>query len=134
MADDRKHRPPPKRPDLGNREQVRRLRRGMERSATQVVRCQQCGNQQMAEAAFIGPLSTCDKCGTPLHSCRHCRHFESRARFQCRRPIEQAVTNKSAQNECTFFEPRLVLDATGKRHGGHTAKNSKSVFDSLFKD
>ncbi len=65
MSDDRRRRqPPPKAPDLGNREQVRRLKRGMERSAQPVVRCAQCGEQQMAEAAFIGPLRKCTTCET----------------------------------------------------------------------
>jgi len=124
-------RPPPQ--DLGNREQVRRLRRAMDRSATTVVRCQNCGHQQLAEAAFIGPRSTCDRCGTALHSCRHCRKFDPRARHQCLADDITPVGDKWAPNDCRRYEPRLVLDATGKRHGGKGKQDAKALFDSLFK-
>lgn len=124
----------PRQPDLGNRDQVRRLRRGMERSATEVVRCQNCGHQQQADAAMIGPLTTCEKCETALHSCKHCVHFDSSTLKQCRQTIEEAITNKWAANECVHYRTRLVLDSTGKRHKGRSATNNKSAFDSLFKD
>ncbi len=132
---ERKDRPaaPPQRPDIGNEEQVRRLKRAMERSAAEVIRCQNCGHQQHAEVAFIGPRSTCDKCGTALHSCRHCQYFDSAARFQCRKPVPAAIGDKWAANECTAFEPRLVLDATGRRLEGRAANNPKNAFDALFK-
>lgn len=124
--------PPPSGPDLGNRDQVRRLRQAQERSAELVVRCQACGHQQFAEAAMIGPLSVCDKCGAALHSCRHCMHFDPSVRHQCRRGLKEPA-GVSARNECASFEPRLVLDATGKRLHGKTATTAKSTFDSLFK-
>jgi len=127
------HRRPPQQPDLGNREQVRRLRRAMNREATEVVRCQQCGHQQVAEAAMIGPRSTCDHCDTALHSCRHCRHFDPKASHQCRKPIVKAIGDKGAENSCPEFEPRLVLDATGKRADGKGKQDAKQLFDSLFK-
>lgn len=134
-----RHRPeqrsqrPPERPDLGNDEQVKRLKRAMERSAAEVLRCQKCGHQQQAQATMIGPLSRCDKCDNPLHSCRHCLHFMPDARFQCRKPLSAAIADKWAGNDCSSFEPRLVLDSTGRRVEGQTAKNSKNIFDSLFK-
>jgi len=124
---------PPQRPDLGNEEQVKRLKRGMERSAAEVIRCQKCGHQQSAEAAFIGPMTTCDKCETALHSCCHCAFFDSGARFQCKKPITVAIGDKWAPNACDLYEPRLVLDATGRRLAGTPAQNNKSLFDSLFK-
>lgn len=130
---DRTRAPLPDRPDLGNDDQVRRLKRGMERSAAEVIRCQKCGHQQQAEAAMIGPLSTCDKCGTALHSCKHCQHFMPDTRFQCRKPIAAAITDKWAGNGCDLFEPRWVLDATGRRVEGSPAKNAKNAFDALFK-
>lgn len=131
MTRDERQKPRP--PDLGNREQVRRLRQAMDRSAEQVLRCQKCGHQQHAEAAMIGPLTTCEKCGTPLHSCTHCVHFDTSRASHCRKEIRLAV-GAAAANECEDFRPRLVLDATGKRLGGKTSRDAKSAFDSLFKD
>lgn len=124
---------PPERPDMGNEEQVKRLKRAMERSAAEVIRCQNCGHQQRAEVAFIGPRSTCDKCGTFLHSCRHCQFFETSARFQCKKPVPAALADKWAANDCTVFEPRLVLDATGRRAEGKTVSTAKNAFEALFK-
>ncbi len=125
--------PKPERPDIGNEEQVRRLKRAMERSAAEVIRCQNCGHQQHAEVAFIGPRSTCDKCGTFLHSCRHCQHFDTASRFQCKKPVTAAIGDKWKANDCSFFEPRLVLDATGRRLEGKMSNNPKNAFDALFK-
>ncbi len=119
-------------PDLGNREQVRRLRQAMDRSAEQVLRCQDCGHQQHAEMAMIGPTTACDRCGTPLHSCRHCAHFDTSRATRCRKDIRLAV-GAAAANDCEAFEPRLVLDATGKRLGGRRSRDARSDFDSLFR-
>jgi hypothetical protein len=123
----------PERPDLGNREQVRRLKRAMDRAASEVIRCQDCGHQQHAEAAFIGPATRCEQCSSALHSCRHCLHFDTRHRHQCRKPVDEPVPNKAAANKCPVFEPRLVLDATGKRLHGEGKQDAKALFDSLFK-
>jgi len=131
---DKKKEPAPKPPDLGNREQVRRLRRGMERSATEVIRCHNCGHQLAGQMATIGPKTTCDHCDTAIHSCRHCKFFNPSLRFQCRKPVEKAIIAKSAGNECSFFEPRLVLDATGKRLHQDRAKRATNAFDALFKN
>ncbi len=125
--------PRPERPDLGNSEQVKRLKRAMERSASEVLRCQNCGHQQQAEVAFIGPRSVCDKCATPLHSCRHCAYFNPSARFECKKPVVAAVRDKWAANDCPAYEPRLVLDATGRRLEGRPTVVAKNAFDALFK-
>ena len=47
--------------------------------------------------------------------------------------VPAAIGDKWAPNACDLYEPRLVLDATGKRLGGTAATNNKSLFDSLFK-
>lgn len=124
---------PPKSPDLGNREQVRRLKRATDPSAQQVLRCQRCGQQEVADAAFVGPRTACSSCGTPLRSCKHCRHFDPKARFQCRKPIDEPVKDKWAANSCPSYEPRLVLDSTGRRAGQKARQDPKAAFDALFK-
>ncbi len=130
---DHRRGPGPRQPDLGNREQTRRLKRAMERSATEVIRCQHCGHQQVAESAFIAPRTQCEKCSTNLHSCRHCVHFDTSTLHQCRETIETPVGDKWSANGCKKYKPRLVLDSTGRRHGGRASKDPKSMFDSLFK-
>jgi hypothetical protein len=118
-------------PDLGNREQVRSLRHAVDRNVTLVVRCGRCGHQTPASELAIGRESTCDKCQTPLHSCRHCAQFDPGARFECRAPIEVRIADKWAANDCALFKPAQVLDATGKRVG--SVQDAKEAFHKLFK-
>ncbi len=86
------------------------------REATAVLRCWQCGSQEPAGGTEI--LAACSNCKADLHCCRSCVHFDPGARFQCRKPIEKAYRDKTIHNDCTVFEPRQVLDATGRRASG----------------
>ena len=118
-------------PDLGNREQTRSLRHAIDRETIVVTRCGKCGHQVPASQLEVDRETVCAKCGTPLHSCRHCKHFDPDARFQCRQPIEARIADKWAVNDCHFFKPVQSLDATGRR--ASTAEDARSAFHDLFK-
>ena len=118
-------------PDLGNREQVRSLRHAVDRNVTLVVRCSRCGNQVPAELLEVNQETVCTKCQTPLHSCRHCKHFDPGVRWECREPIEARIDDKGAANDCALYKPAQVLDATGKR--AHTTQDARAAFHNLFK-
>lgn len=118
-------------PDLGNREQVRSLRHAVDREVTLVVRCGRCGHQLPASAVSITEETTCSNCQTPLHSCRHCAHFDPGSRWECRVPIEARLADKWAANSCGHFKPVQVLDATGRR--ADSAVDARSAFENLFK-
>ena len=77
----------------------------------------------------------CAQCGAPLHCCRNCAHFDTGARWECREPIEKAVLDKTAANECAHFKPNTVLDATGRRSGSPSSGggDARAAFDALFK-
>ncbi len=129
---DRERRPPKERPpDLGNREQVRSLRHAIDREVTVVVRCGNCGFQVPASDVSITRETRCSKCQTPLHSCRHCTHFDPGSRFECRAPIDVRIADKWAANDCQHFKPAQVLDATGRR--ADTAADAKEAFHKLFR-
>jgi len=114
------------------------------REATVVIRCWQCGTHQEPDLA-AGSLETCTQCRADLHCCRNCRHFDPGARFQCREPIEKAYRDKTVRNDCARFEPRHVLDSTGRRarrtplrNGADVPSDSSSgdpreAFEKLFK-
>ena len=115
------------------------------REATVVMRCWECGDQQSPDEG-IEIESTCSNCNADLHCCRNCLHFDPAARFECRQPIEKAFRDKTIRNECSLFEPRPVLDATGRRASGGPRLRSrngdsspapvadaKDAFDKLFK-
>jgi hypothetical protein len=97
------------------------------------MRCPNCGRNVIGFGT-VGFETLCPHCAAPLHACRACRHFDTSARWECRAAILAQVPEKSKANTCTFFEARLVLDATGKRTGTSGASNDpKSQFESLFK-
>jgi hypothetical protein len=94
------------------------------REATVVMRCWQCGSHQEPDEG-PAPLASCTDCKADLHCCRNCQQFDPGARFQCRKPIEKAFKDKTVLNNCTVFEPRQVLDATGRRAASPAPKREK---------
>jgi hypothetical protein len=131
---DRSPRPQPKQqltPE--ERAQQRSLRHAVNREATEVVRCHNCGRSVSGFGA-IGPESTCPNCNVSLHCCRACRQFDTSARWECRQSIPERIADKGKANSCGLFEARIVLDATGKRTAPAANSNDpKALFDSLFK-
>jgi len=110
------------------------LRHALDRDAREVLRCPTCG-RGLQNFGAITAESTCPHCNATLRCCRACRHFDSAARWQCRAEITEAVSDKNRSNHCSRFEPRLVLDATGRRteSPGRRSSDPKSAFESLFK-
>jgi len=95
----------------------------------QVVRCARCGNIITGQ---IGGDSRCGKCGTDLHACVQCVHFDTGRRFECAQTIPSRVSPKDARNTCTLFE----LQQRFERETGSTASgppSARQAFDDLFK-
>ena len=115
------------------RAQQRALRHAVQREASEVLRCPNCGRNVIASGT-LGQASLCPHCAAPLHACRACRHFDTSARWECRADIAASVPEKSKANDCSSFSARLVLDATGKRAAAVGSSNDpKSMFENLFK-
>ena len=102
--------------------------RGSETNRAEVFRCKRCGEKADAE---VTPNANCKKCGSALHACAQCRHFDGASPYQCRKPIPAAIPSKSARNECALFEAALVADLTGSKVGD-TPDTARSAFDKLF--
>src|SRR5262245_33391895 len=132
--EDRDRKPPPAKPlTPEERAQQRALKHAVAREANEVVRCPNCGRNVQALGAITAE-TLCPHCAAALHCCRSCRHFDTSARWECRQPIPERVADKNKANRCTFFEARLVLDATGKRTStASSGDDPKSQFESLFK-
>src|SRR5512146_1140232 len=73
--------------------------RGVGAPRDEVFRCKRCGERADTE---VKPESTCRKCGSALHACVQCRHFDTMARFQCRQEIPVAIVAKSNANDCAL--------------------------------
>jgi len=98
-----------------------------------VVRCKKCGDAVRGLDA-IEPDSPCPKCGTPLHACAQCRHFDSGARWECAQntKIPARVADKSAANACRAFDALASFDLTGTK-AVSTPTDARRAFDALFK-
>ena len=113
--------------------QIRSLRKATDREAQEVVRCPTCGKNVDYAGRFTQD-TRCPSCSADLRCCRTCTHFDTGARWECRAPIEVRVTDKIKANTCDRFEPRLQLDATGRRsakRGGPV--DPRTAFENLFK-
>lgn len=131
---ERKPPPPQRRRPLTPEEkaQLRGTRKATTREANEVVRCPNCGNNVQAFGSIIFETA-CPRCNQSLHCCRACRHFDPGARWECNTEITERVGDKLAANRCEAFEPRMVLDATGKRLHAANPNDPKARFENLFK-
>jgi hypothetical protein len=126
--------PPPPRHNLD-----RPRGRGLGAPSEQTFRCAVCGTRQEApaEGAFA---AACEKCGADLHTCTHCTHFDTAARWECRRADERQaaglgpVTKKSKRNDCPLFGARATLEFAREKPADPDERNDpRAAFDALFK-
>ncbi len=114
--------------------------------AVTASRCYNCSTTLPPGIVFNGP---CPKCGTALHCCKQCSHFEPSTRFQCNKPIPLRIPFKDKANDCTLFSPRVTVarEATNTQMPGsgarqpvtlntpppRNASDARDAFDRLFK-
>jgi hypothetical protein len=96
------------------------------------------------------PLGTdfkgnCPKCGSELHCCKQCSHFEPSTRFQCVKPIPARIPYKDKANECELFTAKVTVmrDSASQASAApasvvqpdsvRTPNDARAAFDSLFK-
>ena len=73
--------------------------------------------------------AVCDSCASDLHTCTHCRHFDSDAPNECRVEGVMRISKKATGNRCDHFEPKEALESEG---GDSPGTDARSDFDSLF--
>jgi hypothetical protein len=95
----------------------------------EVVRCAPCGNELTVAVAWSAD-GKCPRCGTDLHTCAQCLHFDTSALFECRQSIPARVSPKDARNACPVFEPRTTVERETKSAAPTSARKA---FDDLFK-
>jgi hypothetical protein len=95
----------------------------------EVVRCAPCGNELTVAIAWSAD-GKCSRCGTDLHTCAQCLHFDTSATFECHQTIPVRVSPKDARNTCDKFEPRTTVERETKSSAPTSAR---SAFDDLFK-
>jgi hypothetical protein len=82
----------------------------------------------------IETATVCPKCGTALHACAQCRHFDSGSRLECTQhaKISARIPDKSAANSCPAFEALASFDLTGTK-AVSMPSDARRAFDALFK-
>ena len=99
----------------------------------QITRCSNCA----AEIQIMDKIQfaeRCQACGTDLHTCRNCLHFDPSARNECTEPVEVRVSNKSSNNVCPFFEPKVLVEKQGSGAPASRGVDSRrQAFYDLFK-
>jgi hypothetical protein len=115
--------------------------------AVTAARCFNCATALPEGVSFNG---SCPKCGTALHCCKQCAHFEPSTRFQCLKPIPVRIPVKDQANDCSLFRPRLTVardivqggsSANGPGQGApvanvpdpRNASDARAAFDNLFR-
>lgn len=106
--------------------------RGLGAPTKTVFRCAACGQALPPLLEAIAPEATCPSCGTDLHTCTHCRHFDTSAPFECRRPIPQRMASKSKRNGCDLFEPKVAQEFEADKDR-LDPDDARAAFDALFK-
>ena len=101
--------------------------RGLGAPRKSVLRCRNCGTS--VRDLDVEKTAQCTQCGAALHTCTHCRHYDTSAINECRVDEAPPVKSKTKANECDYFEPRLTVESEGAQK---KAGDAKSEFDSLF--
>lgn len=104
--------------------------RGLGAPTKSVLKCARCGAHV---DSVPSPEDACRDCGSDLHTCTNCRHFDSSAPNECRQAIEVRVAAKAKENDCDLFAPKLVQEFAGDSAPGGTKRDAKAAFDDLFK-
>ncbi len=77
----------------------------------------------------------CPSCGSDLHCCKNCTHYDETLNSQCREPNSPWIRDRNAQNTCPFFEFRHVGRRDDKVHEVLTeAEKAKEAFRALFRN
>lgn len=94
-----------------------------------VSRCAECGTLL---PPLTEPTARCPKCGSALHACKQCTHFDPGRRFECTQPIPERIADKSAQNDCPFFSLRTMVERDTS-FGSVRPEDARRAFENLFR-
>lgn len=97
-----------------------------------ITRCNNCA----AEIQVMEQIQVTDKCkycGTDLHTCRNCLHFDPSARNECVKPVLVRIPKKSENNMCTYFEPKVLVEKQGSGAAPKAEDSHRQAFLDLFK-
>jgi hypothetical protein len=97
-----------------------------------ITRCNNCAAEiQVMDQVRV--TDQCKNCGTDLHTCRNCLNFDPAARNECIKAVEVRVPNKSINNICPLFEPKVLIEKQGSGAAPKVVDTHRQAFLDLFK-
>lgn len=103
--------------------------RGLGAPTRATWKCSRCGRRLDGAPARD---RSCPGCGSDLHTCTNCRHFDSSAPKECRQPVEIRIVAKAKRNDCSLFEAKMVQEFASDSSPGGSKQDAKAAFDDLF--
>ena len=96
-------------------------------------RCHYCREPLSQEVQRKNRL--CPNCGSDLHCCRNCVHYDEKTAGGCREPHGPWVADRATQNDCEYFEFRAegAQDNLGAPDSTTEAEQAKQAFRALFR-
>lgn len=91
--------------------------------------CWHCGRNLDDIPRPIRPSMRCPGCRMDLHTCRMCRHYNTRYIGDCAHDKADKVLDKQQANYCTYFTPRP--DAHSPQEN-EAAEDAKAKLAALF--
>jgi len=67
--------------------------------------CWNCGAPLEGMILPVSRRQECERCGSEIHVCRQCVHFDARVAGQCREERAEDVSDKTRANFCDYYAP-----------------------------
>jgi len=102
----------------------------------EILRCGMCGKRAEIDPVGVVLASTCSGCRADMRTCKNCVNFDPGARYECRAPITERVTSKTARTACPQFTPRKTVEKQTTENRGQSRTNvddPRAAFERLFK-
>lgn len=76
----------------------------------------------------VGRRHTCPSCGSELHACIHCRHYDETVAKECKEPFAEVPEDKESANFCDFFQIGEGTDRGGAAGRSAALEAAEALF------
>lgn len=94
--------------------------------------CWKC-KKNIQDSDIIYHTSTCDFCGTDLHSCKNCKFYSVGSHYDCHESEVEFVSDKEKANFCDFFKPNIG-EFQNITKDDQSKQKARDAFAALFGD
>lgn len=95
--------------------------------------CFHCKNEipipEVSGRVSVAFRESCSTCGTDLHVCLNCKHYDQGSHHECRESSAEWIRNKEKANVCEYFIP-APPNGRGSKNSPNAAR---AALDALFK-